>query len=127
MCIKEQTIKMSLSSFKCGRLTRAKLLVNLKKCFFLILCCILLYCCFNSFIVTEEFTNFRITSETKCTKEGCNENFTVFIYSYIEQIICISFIFKPCTAVRNNCICKQFLTCFIVLHIVINTRRTNKL
>ncbi len=97
---------MCLCGFQRGRLARAELLVYLKKCFLLIFGNIFFDGCFNSFVIAEEFTDFSITAKTECTKKSCDKNFAVFINSYIEKIIGIRFIFKPCTAVRNYSICK---------------------
>ena len=121
MCIKEKTVKVSLCCFKCRWFTRTKLFVYFDKSLFSINSCILFKSCFNSFVVSEELTNFVVRTKTQCTDKCCNINFSVLIYSYIEKVILVSLVFKPSTTVRNNSSCIKFFTCLVMSHSIIYT------
>ena len=120
MSVKEQAVKVSLSRFKCGRLARAQLFINLEKRLFGILSGVFFYCGFDSFVVSEEFADFIIRAEAERAQEGGDKDFSVFIDSYIEEIVCVCFVFEPCASVRDNRVCEKLFTGFIMIHMIIN-------
>ncbi len=118
---------MGLCALNSRRLTWTKLFINLKKSFFCILTGVLLNCGMHPIIVTKIIINLLIGSESQRSDKNCYRHFTVFIDPHIKNIIRVIFIFQPCATIRNYRRAKKFFTGLIVLHLIVDARRTNQL
>ncbi len=118
---------MCLCSFKCRRLTRTKLFVNLEKSFLLIFV-------ISFSIVASIFSSSPKKSMISSSVPRPNArrnvvmiNLSVLINTNIEKVIYIGFIFKPSTAVWNNGLVKSSLPVLSCSILIINARRSYKL
>ena len=127
MRVKEETVEMGLRSFKRGRLAGTKLLVNLKKSLFSVLCRILLESGHDSLIGAEEIEDFLVGTETESADESGDVEFSVLVYTDIEEIVLVRLILKPCAAVRDDGGGKELLTGLVVSHVEVYTRGTDEL
>ncbi len=127
-CIKEKIIKMCKCTFNRRRLARTEFLIYINKSVRIIFCLVFLKnSLLESLIFTEKLKYFFIRTHTQSTYKSSNRNFSVLVYTDIDNIIRIHLIFKPCTSVGDNSRTEQILTCFIFFKRIVNTRRTYKL
>ena len=117
----------SVPAFEMAGRNGADLLVQFQKTFLIICRNVFSETCNNLWFLTKKINNFLICTNTKCADQNCDRHFTGTVNTNIEDIIRVCLIFQPCTTVRDNSTCKQFLTYLIMSDPVVNTRGTYKL
>ena len=63
----------------------------------------------------------------KSADKDCNRYFTVFVYTDVEYVACVRFVFKPCAAIRNYLRGEYLFARFVDGGIIIHTGRTDEL
>ena len=125
--IEEKVVNMCLWVFNRRRFARTEFSVNFQQTFFFVWCDVFEKCCFDYLVIAEYCSDVLVWRKTQSTQEWCDRQFSVLIYTNIENIVHIGFILKPSATVRNNCTGVQFFTCFIVVEFEVCARWTNKL
>jgi len=125
--IKEHTINKALGTIDGKWLARTQFFVQFQKTILIILRSVFRKTCNNFWFFTEQIQDLLVCSDTEGTDQHCDRHFTVTVYTYIENVIGICLILKPCTTVWNDRSRIQFLTNLIMCNAIIDSRRTNQL
>ena len=125
--VEEQAVQMELCAFNRGRLARTELSVHLKEAFLHGVRGILIDGRKDALVFAEVFLDLFVGAETECADERGHRELSVFIDTHVEYVVHIVFVLQPCAAVRNDGGREKLFACFIVLHLIIDARRTNKL
>ena len=120
---------MILGRLHRGRLARTKLFVNLKESFLSVSSLVLLQ---DSLLDTLIFSVLGLDllvgpCFSDSTQKRGKRDLSVLIYSYIDNVVGIHFIFKPRTTVRDNGGLEKILTGLVFVKGIIYTGRTNQL
>ena len=83
-------------------LAGTQLLIEFQNTALVIVGSILLEACFEFLLIAEQFTDLFVGAYAERTNENGDRNLTVSIYTNLKNVVGIGFIFKPCTAVRDN-------------------------
>ena len=127
MGIKEEIVNMLLGGFKRYGLAGTKLFEDLHKSFFGVSRFVLFHCCFKLVILAEEAADIVVGAKTERTDKRCDVDFSVLIYTDIENVVGIGLIFEPCASVGVNRARVKLDTRFIVGHSVVDAGGTDKL
>ena len=125
--IKEHAMNQAFGGIDCQRLARTDLFVQFKKTFLIISGAVLGKGCLELRLIAESFDDFLICAQAKSTDQLCDRYFSCTIDTYIEDIVGVRLIFKPCAAVRDDCTGIESLADLVVSNAVVDTRRTYKL
>jgi len=101
--IKEHAVDQTFRAVYCKRLARADLLVQFQKTFLITLRSVLCKACKDLRLFTEKINNLCIRSDTKCTDQHCDRNFSCTIDAHIKNVVGVCLIFKPCASVWDHC------------------------
>ncbi len=118
---------MSLRAVNCRGLRRTELFVNLDKTFLNVVSLILFDSRLHSLVVTEEVEDFGVGTESESSDEGCYGKLSVLINTNIENVVYVGLVLEPRASVGDNGGGVELFTGFVVIHLVINARRTNEL
>ena len=101
--VEEKVIEMRFGGLNRGGLARTQLLVNFKESFFLVFGGILLeHCLADPLVLAEQTEELVIGSLSESTDKRCCGYLSVLVYTDIEDIVAVHFVFEPRTAVRDN-------------------------
>ena len=134
--IKEKIVDMCQSGFDKRRIAGMQLAIDFLQCFVtqrgIILLCfaladILAERCNENLLFTEHGKNIfiravAIGTDAECADQRGDRHLFVLINLDIEHVVCIGFIFEPCTAVRNHGIGIAVLTELVNSARIINAR-----
>ena len=118
---------MRLGAVDRGRLARTELFVNLDKTFLNVVSLILFDSSLHALVVAEEIEDLGVGSQTEGADKRGDGQLAVFIYTNIEHVINVGFVLQPRAPVGDYGSGKQLLTCFVVIHFIVNARGTDKL
>ena len=118
---------MSLGAVHRGRLRGTKFFINLDKTFLNVVSLILFNGGFNALVVAEEVKYLGVAAHSEGADKGGYGKLAVFVDAHIENVVNIGFIFQPRASVGDNGGRIKLLTGFVVIHFIVNARRTNEL
>ena len=149
LCIKEEVVDKGKSRIDLNRLTGTELTEDLaeglNRCGRVAvdrrrLRLVLFKSCAETDIVTEHFkdilcafnarnhiTGFGVYRKSEGADKHCKRELTVFIYSYINDVVAVYLILKPCAAVRYDLCSKRLLARLVYVRSIVHTGRTNDL
>ena len=122
---------MCLRSVLCSRLAGTELLIDFLESVLAVCCIILFEGSCDKLVSAEKLDDLAVSLKTvfiaESADKGSHRKLSVLIYTDKENIVCIVFIFKPCASVRDNSCAEKLVSVFIVIHLIVNARRTNQL
>ena len=125
--VKEHGHDQTLGALYSQRLAGTDLFVQFQKALLITGGHILRKTCHDLRLLTEQIDDFLIGTIAQCTDQYSDRHLTGTVYTNIKNVIGVSFVFQPCTTVRDYGTGKQSLSQFIMRNTVINTRGTNQL
>ena len=81
----------------------------------------------DTLVLSEIGLDLLVGAEAQRTDERGHRDLSVLIDAHVEHVVDVVLVFEPCAAVRNDSGGEELFACFVVLHLIIDARRTNKL
>ena len=117
----------AFSALNRKRLARSHFLIQFQKTFLIGTGRILLKAGSQLRFIPELLQDLLVGAEAQGTKEYRDRNLSIAVNPHPEHVICIRFIFQPRTTVGDHGAGIQRAACLIMLHGIVDARRTNQL
>ena len=125
--IKEKRVEQGPGALHRRRLGRSQLLIDFFEAFFVVGGGILLKSLLESRVFSEDFKDLLIASKAQGSQQSRHRLFSRTVDSYRNYLVGVGLIFQPRSSVRYYGGGKQLVVGFVISHVIVRSRRTNKL